>query len=89
MPLKPTVIFDVPADIPSMKKTIGPKLAKKYSANPKMAKYAFVLKLPDGVVTGRAVAHALSRISTPRGPDLACGCALYGRSNGDRQDRRL
>jgi hypothetical protein len=73
MPLKPSVIFDVSADIPSMKKTIGPKLAKKYSANPKVAKYAFVLKFPGGVVTGRAVAHALSKISTPRGPALLAG----------------
>jgi hypothetical protein len=56
-----------------MKKAIGPKLAKEYSANPKMAKYAFVLKFPDGVVTGRAVSHALSKIPTPRGPTLLAG----------------
>jgi len=73
MPLKPSVIFDVPADIPSMKKAIGPKLAKEYSANPKVAKYAFVLKFPNGVVTGRAVSHALSKILTPRGPTLLAG----------------
>jgi hypothetical protein len=76
MPLKPSVIFDVPADIPSMKKAIGPKLAKEYSANPKVAKYAFVLKFPDGVVTGRAVSHALSKIPTPRGPTLLAGVSF-------------
>src|SRR4051812_741853 len=59
MTLKPSLICDVAADTPSMKKAIGPKLAKQFSANPKVAKYAFVLKFPDGVVTGRAVSHAL------------------------------
>lgn len=73
MPLKPYVTFDVPADTPSMKKAIGPKLAKKYTANPNVAKYAFVLKFPDGVVTGRAVSHALSKLSTPRGPTILAG----------------
>ena len=73
MPLKPSVIFDVPADTPSMKKAIGPKLAKEYTANPKVAKYAFVLKFPDGVVTGRAVSHALSKLPTPRGPTILAG----------------
>lgn len=73
MPLKPSVIFDVPTDFPSMKKAIGPKLAKEYSANPKVAKYAFVLKFPDGVVTGRAVSHALRKTPTPRGPTLLAG----------------
>jgi hypothetical protein len=71
MTLKPTVICDVPADIPSMKKVIGPKRA--YSANPKVATYAFVLKFPDGVVTGRAVSRALGKIPTPRGPTLLVG----------------
>ena len=56
-----------------MKKAIGPKLAKQYSANPKVAEYACVLKFPDGVVTGRAVAHALGKIPTPRGPTLLVG----------------
>jgi hypothetical protein len=73
MPLKPSVIFDVPADAPSMKKAIGPKLAKEYTANPKVAKYAFVLKFPDGVVTGRATSHALSKLPAPRGPTLLAG----------------
>ena len=38
-----------------------------------MTEYAFVLKFPDGVVTGRAVSHALGRILTPRGPTLLAG----------------
>ncbi|MET3909860.1 hypothetical protein ABID59_004217 [Bradyrhizobium sp. S3.3.6] len=73
MTLKPSVICNVPADVSSIKKAIGPKLAKQYSANPKVPKYAFVLKFPDGVVTGRAVSHALGKISTPRGPILLAG----------------
>lgn len=73
MPLKPSVICDVAADTPSMKKAIGPKLAKQFSANPKVTEYSFVLKFPDGVVTGRAVSHALSKIATPRGPTLLAG----------------
>jgi hypothetical protein len=56
-----------------MKKAIGPKLAKQFSANPKVATYAFVLKFPDGVVTGRAVSHALKKMPTPRGPTLLAG----------------
>ncbi len=50
-----------------MKKAIGPKLGSKYTVNPKVAKYAFVLKFPDGVVTGRAVSHALSKLPALRG----------------------
>ena len=73
MTLKPSVIFDVSADAASMKKAIGPKLAKEYSANPKLAKYTYVLKFPDGVVTGRAVSHALGKIPTPRGPTMLAG----------------
>ena len=73
MPLKPSVIVEVPADSPSMKKALGPKLAKAYIPNPKVAKYAFVLKFPDGVVTGRAVSHALSKLPTPRGPTILAG----------------
>jgi hypothetical protein len=46
MTLKPSVIYNVAADTPSMKKAVGPKLAKQFSANPKVTKYAFVLKLP-------------------------------------------
>jgi len=73
MTLKPSVICDVTADSPSMKKAIGPKLAKQFSANPKVDKYAFVLKFPDGVVTGRAVSHALGKMPTPRGLTLLAG----------------
>jgi len=73
MPLKPSVIVDVPADAPSMKKAIGPRLAMEYTANPKVAKYAFVLKFPDGVVTGRSVSHALSKLPSPRGPIILAG----------------
>ncbi len=73
MPLKPSVIFDVPADSASMKKAIGPKLGSKYTVNPKVAKYAFVLKFPDGVVTGRAVSHALSKLPALRGPTILAG----------------
>ena len=56
-----------------MKKAIGPKLAKQFFANPNVAKYAFVLKFPDGVVTGRAVSHALEKMPTPRGSTLLAG----------------
>jgi hypothetical protein len=73
MPLKPSVIVDVPADASSMKKAIGPKLAKEYTANPRVTKYAFVLKFPDGVVTGRSASHALSKLPTPRGPTILAG----------------
>jgi len=48
-------------------------LAKRFSTNPKVGKYAFVLKFPDGVVTGRAVSHALGKIPAPRGPTLLAG----------------
>jgi hypothetical protein len=58
MPLKPTIIYDVAADAPSMRKAIGPKLAKQFAPNPQVPRYALVLKFPDGVVTGRAVSHA-------------------------------
>jgi hypothetical protein len=73
MTLKPSIIRDVMADAPSMKKAIGPKLAERFSANPKVAEYAFVLKFPDGVVTGRAVSHALVKIPSPRGSTLLAG----------------
>jgi hypothetical protein len=65
--MKPSIIRNVAAELPSMKKAIGPKLAKQFSANPKVAIYAFVLKFPDGVVTGRAVSHALTKLPSPRG----------------------
>ncbi len=78
MPLKPSVITDVAGDTLSMKKAIGPKLAKQFSANPKVAVYAFVLKFPDGVVTGRTASHALRKMPTPRGPTLLAGRGLHG-----------
>ena len=73
MTLKPSVICNVVADPPSMKKAIGPRLAKQFAANPKVARYSFVLKFPDGVVTERAVSHALGKLPTPRGPTLLAG----------------
>lgn len=73
MSLKPAVMRDVPADVPSMRKVLGQKLGKQYAANPNVTRYAFVLKFPDGVVTRRAVLHALGRIPTPRGPMLLAG----------------
>lgn len=82
MTLKPSVIFDVSADATSMEKAIGPKLAKEYSANPKVAEYAFVLKFPDGVVTGRAVSHALGKLPTPRGPTLLAGVSFTDEAMG-------
>lgn len=73
MPLKPAIIRDVVADAPSMRRAIGPKLAKQFSANPRVPRYVLVLKFPDGVVTGRAVSHALAKIPVPRGPTLLAG----------------
>ncbi|WP_315704310.1 MULTISPECIES: hypothetical protein [unclassified Bradyrhizobium] len=73
MSLKPAVLREAPADAPSMKKALGPKLAKQYAVNPNVAKYSFVLKFPDGVVTGRAVSRALGKLPTPRGPTLLAG----------------
>lgn len=73
MSLKPAVIRDVSADAASMTKAIGPKLGKHFIANPKVAKYAFVLKFPDDVATGRSVARALQKIESPRGPTLIAG----------------
>ncbi|MBW7970096.1 hypothetical protein [Bradyrhizobium sp. BR 10289] len=73
MGLKPAIMRDVPADVTSMRKVLGQKLGKQYAANPNVARYAFVLKFPDGVVTGRVVFHALGGIPTPRGPMLLAG----------------
>ena len=73
MSLKPAVTRDVSADAVSMKKAIGPKLGKRFTANPDVTKYAFVLKFPDGVATGRSVARALQKIQSPRGPTLIAG----------------
>ena len=73
MTLKPSITSDVTANTPSMRKAIGPKLTKQFSANLKVAKYAFVLKFPDGVVTGRAVSRPLTKIPMPHGPILLAG----------------
>jgi hypothetical protein len=71
--VKPAIIRNVAAELPSIRKAIGPKLAKQFSANPKVAIYAFVLKFPDGVVTGRTVSHALAKLPSPRGSILLAG----------------
>jgi hypothetical protein len=73
MSLKPAIIREVSADAASMTKAIGPKLGKQFIANPNVAKYAFVLKFPTGVATGRSVARALQKIQSPRGPTLIAG----------------
>jgi|ERR1700734_4182882 hypothetical protein len=72
MSLKPAIIRDVPADSPSLIRAIGPKLGKQFIANPNVAKYAFVLKFPDGVITGRSLGHALEKIQY-KGPTLIVG----------------
>lgn len=73
MSLKPTVKRNVSADATSMTEALGPKLGKQFVANPKVATYAFVLKFPSGVATGRSVARALKKIQSPRGPTLIAG----------------
>jgi hypothetical protein len=73
MSLKPAVIRDVSADAVSMTKAHGPRLGKQFIADPNVAKYAFVLRFPDGVATGRSVARALQKIQSPRGPTLIAG----------------
>jgi hypothetical protein len=62
MSLKPAIIRDVSADAASMTKAIGPKLGKHFTANPNVAKYAFVLKFPDDVATGRSVVVHFRRL---------------------------
>ena len=73
MSLKAAVMRDVPADAVTMKKVLGPKLGNRFTGNPDVAKYAFVLKFPDGVATGRSVARALGKIKGQRGPSLIAG----------------
>jgi hypothetical protein len=73
MSLKPVVIRDISADAVSMTKALGPRLGKQFMADPNVAKYAFVLRFPDGVATGRSVARALQKIQSPRGPTLIAG----------------
>ncbi|SRR6266702_7910413 len=73
MSLRPAVMRDVSADAASMTKALGPKLGKQFVANPNVAMYAFVLRFPDGVATGRSIARALQKIRSPRGPILIAG----------------
>ncbi|SRR5579872_547494 len=73
MSLKPTIMRDVLVDAPTLTKVLGPKLGKQFTANPNVTRYAFVLKFPEGVATGRSVAHALRKIGTPRGSTLIAG----------------
>src|ERR1700759_5161692 len=73
MSLKSSVIRDVSNDTVSITKALGPKLGKKLVANPNVSKYAFVLRFPDGVATGRAVARAIQKIQSPRGAILIAG----------------
>jgi hypothetical protein len=73
MSLKPAVMRDVLADTPAMTKVLGPKFGKQFTANPNVARYAFVLKFPDGVATGRSVSHALRKIKGLSGPTLIAG----------------
>jgi hypothetical protein len=55
MSLKPAVIREVLANSASMTKAIGPKFGKMFFPNPKIAKYAYVLKFPsNGTVTQAA-----------------------------------
>jgi hypothetical protein len=71
--LKPSVFRNVAADVVSLTNVIGPKLGKRFVPNPQVAKYAFVLKFSDGVVTGRSVARSLAKIQQPRGNTLIVG----------------
>jgi hypothetical protein len=73
MSLKPAIIRDVPADAVSLKRAIGPKLGKLFVASPTVAKYALVLKFPDGVVTGRSLGRAIEKLACPRGFTLIVG----------------
>jgi hypothetical protein len=73
MSLKPSIVRDVAADAVSMKAAIGPKLGSQFIANPRVVRYSFVLKFPDGVVSGRAIAHALKKLPSRRGPTLLAG----------------
>lgn len=71
MSLKPTIRTEIPADSEAVTKTIGPMFGKLCIPNPKVTKYAFVLQFPsDGVVTSRALAHAIKKLPDPRGSVL-------------------
>ncbi len=73
MSLKPSIIRDVSNDAVSITKALGPKLGKKFVANPNVSKYAFVLRFPDGVATARAVARAIEKLQSQRGAILIAG----------------
>ena len=73
MSLKPVSIRDVEGDPKTQTKVIGPKLGGRFVPNPKVAKYAFVLKFPDGVVTSRSVSRSLAKLQSPKGPTLIVG----------------
>jgi len=73
MSLKPVIIRDVGADPKSLTKVVGPKLGRRLSSNPEVTQYAFVLKFPDGVVTGRSVRRSLEKMPSPRGSTLMVG----------------
>ena len=61
---------NVSAD-PSVENCLGPKLRKRFTTNPAVEKYDFVIRFPTaGVVTGRAMAQALKSLSEPRGAAL-------------------
>lgn len=72
MSLKPAVIRDLPADVASLIRAIGSKRGRKFVINPAVAN-AFVVKFPDGVITGRSLGHALGKIQSPRDPTLIIG----------------
>lgn len=66
---------DVSADRVTIANAIGPKLGQRFSPNPAVATYAFVLRFPtDGAVTSRDLAHALKKLPEPRGPVLLAAC---------------
>jgi hypothetical protein len=71
MSLKPAVIHKVLAEPAAMAKAIGQKLGKQFLPNPKIAEYAYVLRFPSGVVSGRRCASTEKTLGNSR-PDLAC-----------------
>ncbi len=71
MSRRPAVMRDVSADRVTIANALGPKLGERFSINPAVATYAFVLRFPtNGPVTSRALAHALKKLPLPRGPVL-------------------
>jgi hypothetical protein len=74
MSLKPTILRKVSTDPAAMAEVIGPKFGSRFFPNPDVAEYAIVIKFPsNGVVSGRAVAKALKKLSEPKGPILLAG----------------